>query len=39
MTETIYYVAFGVVIALAIFWLAAMWIKAPREGKWPKWRR
>jgi hypothetical protein len=36
MLETLYWVGFGAVIALGVFWLAAKWFKEPREGKWFK---
>ena len=36
MIEYLYWIGFGAVVALGIYWLAAKWIKEPREGMWSR---
>ncbi len=33
MFANIYWVAFGIVLAIGVFWLAMNWIKSPRESR------
>ena len=39
MFENTFLILFGVVIAIAVFWLFAMWVRSPRESRWPRWPR